>query len=66
MTKLSETSCNSNKIIFLLNPDEIIKDIACGPLHSLTLTNKNRILSCGYGEKYALGIGKTKSSNEFI
>jgi len=47
----------------LLNQDEVIKDMACGPVHSLMLSNKNRIFASGYGEKYALGIGKTKSSN---
>jgi hypothetical protein len=30
------------------------------------LSNKNKIFACGYGEKYALGIGKTKSTNEFL
>lgn len=66
MNKISENSCDSIKPQFLLNQDEVIKDMACGPVHSLMLSNKNRIFACGYGEKYALGIGKTKSSNEFV
>lgn len=40
--------------------------MACGPLHSLMLSNKNRIFACGYGEKSALGVGKAKSYNEFV
>lgn len=67
MNKITESSCSSIKLpIFLLNIDESIKDIACGPLHTLMLSNKNRVFSCGYAEKYALGIGKTKPTNEFV
>lgn len=40
--------------------------MACGPLHTLALTNRNRLFACGYGEKYALGNGKTTTFNEFI
>jgi len=41
----------------ILENDEIITDIACGPLHTLAVSNKNRIFSCGYGQSYALGHG---------
>lgn len=44
-------------------PDEYIKHIACGPLHTLVLSNKNRLFSCGYGQKFALGNGKNKTLN---
>jgi len=37
--------------------------MVCGPLHSAALTNKHRLFTCGYGEKYALGTGRTKNSN---
>jgi mitogen-activated protein kinase kinase kinase 9 len=30
------------------------------------LTNKGRLFACGYGEKYALGNGRTRSSSEFV
>ena len=46
----SDNSVSSNKPPnFLLNPDECIKYMACGPLHSLMLSNKNRLFASGYG-----------------
>ena len=39
--------------------------MACGPLHTLALTNKNRLFSAGFGERYALGTGKTQNLNQF-
>ena len=50
---------------FLLFPEESVVKIACGPLHTLALTNRNRLFAAGYGEKYALGTGKTNTLNEF-
>ena len=40
--------------------------MACGPLHTIGITNKNRMFACGFGEKYNLGNGKQKTVNEFI
>ena len=39
-----------------LNENEFAEEIACGTLHSLVRTNKNRIFSTGFGETYALGL----------
>ena len=46
-----------------MTQDEVIKWFVCGPLHSIMLSNKSRVFSSGYGEKYALGTGKNKSVN---
>jgi len=40
----------------------MVTKVACGPLHSVVLTNKGRMFSCGYGEKYALGTGRNRST----
>lgn len=37
--------------------------MACGPLHTAALTNKNRLFTCGYGEKFCLGTGKAQTLN---
>lgn len=39
--------------------------MACGPLHTAALTNRNRLFTCGYGDKYNLGNGRTGSCAEF-
>lgn len=39
--------------------------MACGPLHTAALTNRNRLFVCGYGEKFCLGTGKSHTINEF-
>lgn len=52
--------------MFLLAHDEVVVKIACGPIHTIVLTNKGRLFACGYGEKYALGNGRTRSSSEFV
>ena len=39
--------------------------IVCGPLHTAVVTNKNRLFTCGYGEKYSLGNGRNKTTNDF-
>lgn len=51
--KIKQSSRNESTI--LLQNDEVVASIACGALHTLVLTSKNRILSCGFGEGYALG-----------
>ena len=37
------------KPIFLLANDEMVVKVACGPLHSVVLTNKGKMFSSGYG-----------------
>jgi len=44
-----------------LGHDEVAVRVACGPLHSVALTNRGRLFSCGYGEKYALGTGRART-----
>lgn len=51
--------------VFHLQYDEAVTRIACGPLHTIVLTNKSRIFTCGYGEKWNLGTGRNKTVNEF-
>ena len=51
---------------FLLGPEEVVTKIACGPLHTAAITNKNRLFTCGFGDKYCLGNGKITTINEFI
>jgi alpha-tubulin suppressor-like RCC1 family protein len=34
-------------------------------MHTLVLSNKGRIFSCGFGETYALGHGTNKTYNYF-
>ena len=41
----------------LLNSEEVVEDIVCGSLHTLVVTSKGRIFTCGFGETYALGHG---------
>lgn len=38
-----------------LRKGEVVTDIACGGAHTLVLTSKNRVMSCGYGEAGGLG-----------
>lgn len=40
--------------------------LACGPLHSIALTNKGRLFGCGYCEKHALGSIRSKIATEFV
>ena len=49
----------------LLANDEVVTSIACGALHSLVLTSKNRLLSCGFGQGYALGHEDNQTLSEF-
>jgi hypothetical protein len=37
--------------------------MACGPLHTAALTNRNRLFTCGFGEKFCLGTGKSQTLN---
>ena len=39
--------------------------ISCGPLHSVALSSKGRMFSCGFGKNYALGHGEAQVLNEF-
>ena len=40
---------------FLLKISEKVVQIACGSIHTLVRTNKNRVFSCGNGSTFALG-----------
>lgn len=40
---------DDDKPVFLLAGDEVVVRLACGPLHSVALTNRGRIFTCGYG-----------------
>lgn len=67
LTHLVKTG-NSQSLSFnecILNLNEIIVDIACGPLHALALTSDNRIMTTGFGETYALGHGRVTTSSNF-
>lgn len=52
-------------MVFHLGDSETIVDIACGPLHSLALSSRGRLFSCGYGEHFTLGTGDQATQNEF-
>jgi len=54
-----------SELVFHLGSDEMIVQVACGPLHSFALSNKGRLFSCGFGEHYTLGHGDTTTHNEF-
>ncbi len=36
--------------------------MACGALHTLALTSEGRVLGCGHGDSYALGVLADKGS----
>ena len=44
---------------------EFITDIVCGSLHTLALSSRSRLFSCGFGETYALGHGTNTSYSSF-
>ena len=48
-----------------LSIGEKIVDVSCGALHSVLLTNKNRIFACGYGETFALGLAHRENQCTF-
>ena len=45
----------------LLGAAERVVDIACGGLHTLALTNRNRIFATGFGDTFALGLEKPQT-----
>jgi len=45
--------------------DEVITHISCGALHTIVLTSKNRLHSCGFGGGYALGHEENTTLVEF-
>ena len=49
----------------ILNSNEAISDISCGGLHTVVISNMNRVFSCGFGGCYALGHGNKRSINYF-
>ena len=40
---------------YVLKKGEVVTDISCGGAHTLVLTSKSRVMSCGYGPSGALG-----------
>lgn len=48
-----------------MDSDEYVIDIACGPLHTIVVSNKNRLYSCGYGGSFALGHGNRQTQSRF-
>jgi mitogen-activated protein kinase kinase kinase 9 len=53
------------KKVSLLQEGEVVFDISCGALHSIALTNKSRVFSCGFGENFSLGHNSNKTLNQF-
>lgn len=49
----------------LLQNTEYVVEIACGPLHTIALTNQMKLFSCGYGDTFALGHGTRQTLNKF-
>ena len=63
-----QKSSKSEKILkkeCLLQEGEMVIDISCGALHTIALTNKSRVYSCGFGENFSLGHNSNKTLNEF-
>lgn len=48
-----------------LEKGERVIQAACGGLHSLLLTDRNKVLSCGHGGNHALGLGLTENILKF-
>ncbi|CAD8177067.1 unnamed protein product [Paramecium pentaurelia] len=63
--KIKQKNPNEIQCQILLQNDEAVQQISCGALHTLILTNKNRVFSCGFGESYALGHPENQTLNEF-
>jgi alpha-tubulin suppressor-like RCC1 family protein len=59
------TSADGLSDSLLLSENEFITDIVCGSLHTLALSSRSRIFSCGFGETFALGQGTNASSAIF-
>lgn len=55
----------SKKLKCLLKEGEFVIDISCGALHTLALTNKSLVYSCGFGENYSLGHNSSTTLTEF-
>jgi alpha-tubulin suppressor-like RCC1 family protein len=49
----------------LLIPGEKVLQIACGVIHSMALTNSNRVFSCGSGSSFNLGHGNRDTLTQF-
>ena len=48
-----------------LSPGEKVIDVSCGALHSILLTNKGKLFSCGFGETHALGLPNRENQCTF-
>ena len=49
MSPITSKLEDEEKPVFLLGHDEVVTKMACGPMHSVALTNRNRLFSCGFG-----------------
>lgn len=49
LSPLASRGEEEDKPMFLLAGDEVVVRVACGPLHSVALTNRGRLFTCGYG-----------------
>lgn len=64
-TLIQQLQQKSTELVFHLAAEEMIVQVACGPLHTLALSNKGRLFSCGFGEHFTLGHGDSSTYNEF-
>lgn len=62
ISKIEGGEEEGKSLAFHLMPDESVSKIACGPLHTAFVTSKQRLFTCGYGEKYSLGNGRNKTT----
>lgn len=65
LSHLSSSSKQAKSRHCILNESEVIVDLACGALHTLALSNKSRVYSCGFGENFSLGHGNNRTSSSF-
>lgn len=49
----------------MFDQDERVLEVACGALHTLVRTDRNKLFSAGFGRTFALGHGDTSSHTEF-
>jgi Protein tyrosine and serine/threonine kinase/Regulator of chromosome condensation (RCC1) repeat len=49
-----------------LEKGERVVQAACGGLHTLVLTDRNKVLACGHGNNHALGLGAQDNVTRFV
>ena len=50
---------------YSLEKGERVVQAACGGLHTLLITDRNKVLACGHGANHALGLGITDNVTKF-